>query len=196
MDKMAHASHGRMLARLKARCSCAVMELDEQSGQSKSISSLRGTTGRHDAGMTPEMERRKEYSNTVRGHSDAGGASRFFYCAKASKADKNFGCDITQKKVVGVRPNSGDLSGKFPDHDQRERVGNFHPTVKSTKLMSYLIKLITPPGGVILDPFMGSGSTGVAALKQKFRFIGIEQNEEYFKIAKWRLSHGKSKSKI
>lgn len=66
--------------------------------------------------------------------------------------------------------------------------GNTHPTVKSKKLMSYLIKLITPPGGLVLDPFMGSGSTGVAALENDFRFLGIEQSEEYYAIAESRLT--------
>jgi site-specific DNA-methyltransferase (adenine-specific) len=65
---------------------------------------------------------------------------------------------------------------------------NTHPTVKPIKLMSYLIKLITPPKGIVLDPFMGSGSTGVAALKEGFRFVGIEQNPEYVEIAKKRLN--------
>jgi hypothetical protein len=84
-----------------------------------------------------------------------GGASRFFYVAKASKKDR--GTD------------------------------NNHPTVKSTKLMEYLIKLVTPPNGVVLDPFMGSGSTGKAAVGLGFKFIGIEKNEEYFEIAKRRI---------
>lgn len=66
-------------------------------------------------------------------------------------------------------------------------IGNTHPTVKALKLMSYLIKLITPPGGIVLDPFTGSGSTGVAALKEGFQFIGIEKEEEYIKIAQARL---------
>lgn len=86
---------------------------------------------------------------------DSGGASRFFYCAKASKRDK--GQD------------------------------NTHPTVKSTKLMDYLIKLITPPEGLVLDPFAGSGSTGVAAKRAGFGFVGIEKNSDYHAIASKRL---------
>ncbi|GAF96647.1 unnamed protein product, partial [marine sediment metagenome] len=91
---------------------------------------------------------------------DAGGASRFFYTAKPSKKEKNAGCDT-----------------------------NNHPTVKSKKLMSYLIRMITPPGGTILDPFTGSGSTGIAALEEGFKFFGIEKEEEYTKIAKARLEY-------
>jgi DNA modification methylase len=64
---------------------------------------------------------------------------------------------------------------------------NKHPTVKSTKLMSYLIRLITPPGGTVLDPFMGSGSTGVSAVEEGFGFVGIEKEAEYFETAKERL---------
>lgn len=86
---------------------------------------------------------------------DSGGASRFFYCAKASKKDKG--------------------------------VDNTHPTVKSSTLMSYLIKMITPPHGIVLDPFMGSGSTGVAAFSNEFKFIGIEKEAQYILIAHSRI---------
>ena len=92
----------------------------------------------------------------TRGHSDNGGsAARFFYCAKASKADRG--------------------------------EGNVHPTVKPTELMRYLCRLVTPFGGVVLDPFMGSGSTGKAAVLEGFRFIGIEREAEYLEIARQRV---------
>jgi hypothetical protein len=74
---------------------------------------------------------------------------------------------------------------------KKGKTGNFHATVKPTKLMEYLIKLITPKGGVVLDPFMGSGSTGKAAIKNDFNFIGIEREKEYFDIAKARIEHAK-----
>jgi DNA modification methylase len=86
---------------------------------------------------------------------DSGSAARFFYCAKASKADRS--------------------------------EGNTHPTVKPTDLMRYLCRLVTPPGGIVLDPFMGSGSTGKAAMLDGFRFIGIEREAEYLEIAKQRM---------
>ncbi|MFZ8927501.1 MAG: DNA methyltransferase, partial [Candidatus Nanopelagicales bacterium] len=82
-------------------------------------------------------------------------AARFFYCAKASKADRG--------------------------------EGNAHPTVKPTDLMRYLCRLVTPPGGLVLDPFMGSGSTGKAAVLEGFRFLGIEREESYLAIAKARI---------
>jgi len=123
--------------------------------------------------------------------SSEGSSSRFFYCAKASKAERSKGLDGEVKEKQGARPNSKDASGKFPDHDHRETGGNNHPTVKPIKLMEYLIKLITPPNGTILDPFMGSGSTGVACKNLNRKFIGIEKDANYFDIAKKRLEQTK-----
>jgi len=90
-------------------------------------------------------------------YGDSGSAARFFYCAKASKRDRD--------------------------------EGNNHPTVKPTDLMRYLCRLVTPPDGTVLDPFMGSGSTGKAAALEGFSFIGIEREEEYCEIAKARIKH-------
>jgi hypothetical protein len=90
------------------------------------------------------------------GYGDSGSGARFFYCAKASKADRG--------------------------------EGNTHPTVKPTELMRYLCRLVTPPGGVVLDPFMGSGSTGKAAMLEGFEFIGIEREEPYLAIAQARIN--------
>ena len=131
-------------------------------------------------------------SNTPNGpqYGDTGSAARFFYCAKASKADRDEGCKkarVTARQ--GNRPNSPDASGKFPDHDHRPSSGNHHPTVKPTDLMRYLLRLVTPPGGTALDPFMGSGSTGKAALLEHFKFIGIERDPDYLEIAKARIDY-------
>jgi len=125
------------------------------------------------------------------GHDDNGGsAARFFYCAKASKRDRDEGLesDVAFSRQ-GNRPGSPDETGKFPDHDHRERTGNFHPTVKPTDLMRYLCRLVTPPGGIVLDPFTGSGSTGKAAILEGFQFIGIEREAEYIEIARARIEH-------
>lgn len=84
-------------------------------------------------------------------------AARFFYCAKASKEDRD--------------------------------ADNMHPTVKPTELMAYLVRLVTPPGGLVLDPFMGSGSTGKACMREGFRFIGIDMTPEYVEIARARIDH-------
>lgn len=131
----------------------AAAALDEQSGISKSPSSyVRSSDG--SAGLYKGSFGETSGTKSLN-FGDSGGASRFFYCAKASKSDRG--------------------------------EGNNHPTVKPTNLMAYLCKLVTPPNGVVLDPFAGSGSTGVGALREGFRFMGIERDTEYVKIIKKRL---------
>jgi site-specific DNA-methyltransferase (adenine-specific) len=119
-------------------------------------------------------------------------ASRFFYVAKASKRDRNEGLDELEDAVAGSYSgnvaNDGNKIGAQPDKPNQP-AKNFHPTVKPTALMEYLIKLVTPPGGTVLDPFTGSGSTGKAAILQGFEFIGIEMTEEYLPIIEGRLKH-------
>lgn len=125
-----------------------------------------------------------------------GEPSRFFYIAKASKRERNAGLEGMPEKAKQTLNSYGDQT-KFECPDGASRVGNkgtlvganHHPTVKPIKLMEYLCRLITPPGGVILDPFMGSGSTGVAAKNLGFKFIGIEMNAEYLEISKRRIKH-------
>jgi len=112
--------------------------------------------------------------------------ARFKYCAKPSKREKNAG--IENREAVTVN------DGREKDIDNAFQRGtterkNTHPTVKSKKLMAYLITMITPPDGLVLDPFMGSGSTGIAALEKGFDFIGIEAEAEYLEIAEARLKH-------
>lgn len=121
-----------------------------------------------------------------------GEPSRFFYVAKASKSERNRGLEGMPTKHVGTYAQdewSRKNMGNTPD-EKRDPVQNFHPTVKPIKLMEYLIKLVTPPQGKVLDPFMGSGTTGVACRKLKCRFIGIDNEKEYFKIAKQRIVKG------
>ena len=114
---------------------------------------------------------------------NSGSAARFFYCAKASKADRDEGLEGFEYQAQNNRKEGGrslvETSGKMQK--------NFHPTVKPTKLMQYLVKLVTPKGGTVLDPFMGSGSTGKACKLEGFVFIGIEREEEYIKIAEARI---------
>lgn len=111
--------------------------------------------------------------------------ARFFYSAKTGKDDRDDGCQELEAKS---RPTMGSGIGGQPDQ-QRENNRNHHPTVKPTMLMAYLCRLVTPPGGTVLDPFMGSGSTGKAATVNGFRFIGIERDPEYHKIAQARISN-------
>jgi site-specific DNA-methyltransferase (adenine-specific) len=124
----------------------------------------------------------------VRGHDDDGGsAARFFYCAKASRDDRDEGCGAFELTEAGIKNDSG---RGFSESDPMAAVmrHNPHPTVKPTDLMRYLCRLITPPGGIVLDPFTGSGSTGKAAMAEGFRFIGIEREAEYIEIARARIS--------
>jgi site-specific DNA-methyltransferase (adenine-specific) len=120
-----------------------------------------------------------------------GESARFFYTAKASKRDRDEGCEglpvVThQSGMGGAMPTDDD--GNARDRFKAES-RNHHPTVKPTDLMRYLCRLVTPPGGTMLDPFMGSGSTGKGATLEGFNFIGIEQNAEYIEIAKARIQH-------
>ena len=117
-----------------------------------------------------------------------GSAARFFYCAKASRKDRNAGCESMQKKPLNW--SSGTQNpGSFQSEGTDKSAHNNHPTVKPTDLMAYLCRLVTPPGGLVFDPFMGSGSTGKAAIREGFRFIGCDLSPEYVAIAEARISH-------
>ena len=117
--------------------------------------------------------------------------ARFFYCPKTAKAERHKGLEnlpVKEKVFYGTSSTSSkDMKGvekKFTT----EPSANIHPTVKPVKLMKYLCRMITPKGGTVLDPFMGSGSTGIAAKDEGFDFIGIEKEKEYFDIAEQRIS--------
>lgn len=116
------------------------------------------------------------------GFNDTGSAARFFYCAKVSPSERNAGLsDLPDKEWKGD-------GAAIPQRGERpfNPSKNNHPTVKPIALMRYLCRLITPPGGTVLDPWMGSGSTGVACKEEGFRFIGMEQDEGYYTIARAR----------
>lgn len=127
---------------------------------------------------------------------DSGSAARFFYCAKASKADRDEGLDGFELRTMGRNQSSLDggkmLTGSGNEISNTRR--NTHPTVKPTDLMRYLCKLVTQPGGVILDPFMGSGSTGKAAALEGFGFIGIDREPEYLEIARSRIGAARNQT--
>lgn len=115
---------------------------------------------------------------------DGGSAARFFYCAKASRADRNEGLED---------PGPQFKAGRLPHHAEKVEQagkGNTHPTVKPTELMRYLVRLVTPPGGTVLDPFVGSGSTLKAAELEGFDAIGIEREAPYVAIAERRVAVG------
>ena len=160
-------------------CPCRL--LDEQSGESKS--SPNKWQGDNNAAIYGKYEKGIRQST----FSDKGGASRFFYQAKVSKAERNMGLDGFEDKVIEGRDEGQDernVAYKPRPVSQK----NTHPTVKPINLMAYLCRLITPQGGIVLDPFMGSGSTGIAAQLEGFRFVGMEMDADYFKIAEARIN--------
>jgi len=142
---------------------CVVVMLDKQSGVSKSTggrtANISKTSKIYGNGKGLGQNKNVEDVRGDPGLGDCGGASRFFYCAKASKAERG--------------------------------EGNVHPTVKPLKLMRYLCKLVTPTNGHVLDPFMGSGTTGLACQAEGFAFTGIEQSPEYLQVAWNRLCKAK-----
>ena len=151
-----------------------------------------------------------EYNNTIMAQSNGnrdgkaikltqqaseGSASRFFYCAKASKKDRDEGCEEIDAKLTGTYAQdewSKNNMGNTPDAIRMPR-HNHHPTVKPTDLMRYLCRLVTPPNGLILDPFTGSGSTGKAAILEGFRFVGFDMQSEYIDIASARIKDAEKK---
>lgn len=147
------------------------------------------STGGHTGGKTSQTCYGKWDTGKLPANSgglgDAGSNSRFFYCAKASKRDRDEGLEGLARQTmgdgIGSQPNQQIANNKNP-----------HPTVKPTTLMRYLVRLITPPNGTVLDPFMGSGSTGKAAMLEGFNFIGIEREPEYLEIARQRIEHALS----
>jgi site-specific DNA-methyltransferase (adenine-specific) len=169
---------------------CPIRILDEQSGVKATTRHMSYSRGGGD--FIDGIPNQKEKSWFK---SEVGGASRFFYVAKASKSERNKGLEIFEDKFSAsaeFRPNhmekaiegdSGNPYGRWTP------VKNFHPTVKPIKLMQYLVKMITPPNGIVLDPFCGSGTTGIACNLEGFQFVGMEQDAEYSKIAEARINN-------
>ena len=161
--------------------------LDEQSGETSKGHFPKDNTKGTSIFNTQNLKQDEKWFN------DKGGASRFFYCAKASKSERNLGCENFEdtttndgRKVISDRPHQRGAS-------QRK---NNHPTVKPIKLMEYLIKLVSREGAVVLDPFLGSGTTAIASLKLGRKFIGIEKEEEYIKISQARIKPFMEQTKL
>jgi site-specific DNA-methyltransferase (adenine-specific) len=178
---------------------CPVAELDRQSGVSKSQTTRFQVNGRS-GGILGSEGAPRDY---VGGHNDTGGASRFFtvtewdevpflYVAKPGKKERNAGLDGLPESAnkFGNQKNGNDsgdrsVNDKFTTAPRQ----NHHPTVKPVALMRHLVRLVTPPGGVVLDPFLGSGTTAVAAELEGFRWVGCEMTAEYLPIIKGRVKH-------
>lgn len=168
--------------------------LDEQSGERKSGGHKQGSRqGRGVNGIYGDYD-----GFAGQGYeANTGGASRFFYCSKASKRDRDEGLEGMPERVIritdghgrgAINTSKGDGTGLRENKPRH----NVHPTVKPTSLMRWLVRLITPPGGTVLDCFMGSGSTGKAAVLEGFSFIGIDKEAEYLTIAAARIEHASS----
>jgi hypothetical protein len=186
---------------------CAVAMLDAQSGERTSGELLthHRRSGESAIGTFNIRDRTGEPCNFG---GDTGGASRFFfvsrgegavfdgdlrfrYCAKADRAEREAGCEhlpaMTRGDVTGRDDDS--VGQQHPRASVRRQgaIRNHHPTVKPVDLMRWLVRLITPPGGLVLDPFAGSGSTGVACSREGLRFIGVEREPEYVAVARARI---------
>ena len=120
----------------------------------------------------------------VLGRGDSGSAARFFYCAKAGRSEREAGLREAFAPTMG-----NGIGGKEHDPATATLKANTHPTVKPVALMRWLCRLVTPPGGIVLDPFTGSGTTGVAALAEGFQFVGIEREAQYAEIARARIAN-------
>ena len=193
--RVAHAeSLGRWPANLIHDGSDEVVGLFPETGPAKKADRGKGIDG-------STFQNANGSLNGIRGHNDNGGsAARFFYCAKTSKADRDEGCE----GLDAIHRSNGN---KWTDQDYRVANGerppsaesgprrNHHPTVKPTDLMRYLCRLVTPPDGLVFDPFTGSGSTGKAAMLEGLRFVGAELSPEYIEIARARIGHAAGKTR-
>lgn len=168
--------------------------LDEQSGNRKGMASQNCNNQKLYGGNALNQSTTTRDGFKV-GFNDEGGASRFFYCPKASKRDRDHGLDKFDTKSTRKWSDSG-MKTTGSGNPRQELGKNIHPTVKPTELMKYLIRLVTPKAGIVLDPFMGSGSTGKAAMQEGMWFVGIEKEKEYYEIAKQRIEYEMDKRKF
>jgi len=170
----------------------AAAMLDAQSGISKGSGPREGVRGGHKFGG----EKGENDTLVGRWHGDSGGASRFFYTAKASRREREAGLEGMPERDKSSHYGDGLNSATKVRTVEQADVGvdrgsarNHHPTVKPIALMRWLVRLVTPPNGLVLDPFTGSGTTGCAAVLEGFRFLGCEREAEYVAIAEKRIAH-------
>ena len=176
---------GRWPANVMHDGSDEVLEAFAQYGERGAFAPIKGTEP-SSASKSVFGQINRKASNAF--HGDTGTAARFFYCAKATRADRNDGCGHLERKPLHW--SSGDQNpGSFQSEGTDKTSPNNHPTVKPTDLMAHLCRLVTPPGGRVLDPFMGSGSTGKACMREGFHFTGIDMTADYVEIARARIAH-------
>jgi site-specific DNA-methyltransferase (adenine-specific) len=176
---------------------CPVRELDEQSGET--------TSGGYPPGGDERSHGTAYGKPSVRGEprfgSSSGGASRFFYCAKPATSEREAGLDHLPRRNAAELTASKEGQARLAS--PRTGAGrtskgraNHHPTVKSLGLMTWLTKLITPPRGLVIDPFAGSGTGGVAACRHRFRWIGWEIDPDFHALATERLQRAVGKLEL
>ena len=157
---------------------------------------IRGLPERKETVVYSDLGKRSDWDS----YGDFGSAARFFYCSKASKAEREAGLEDMPEKTFGMSGGAQSAISRGEEYTNSQDIGlnrtkkrrNIHNTVKPIKLMRWLVRMVTPKDGVILDPFMGSGTTGIAAFLEDVQFIGIEKEKEYFEIAKHRIAHAES----
>ncbi len=159
--------------------------LDEQTGEWKSAPQGKG--GNWNPPNSILQAGCKEHGKSTN-YDDFGGASRFYYVAKSSREERDFGTDGLTTMPRDDSRKEGNPGGDNPRNRGLQLRGNHHPTVKPVELMRWLVKLVTPVGGLVLDPFTGSGTTGMACRYESRRFIGIEREAEYVAIAERRIA--------
>ena len=178
-------------------------ELDKQSGTSNSSQSLADRPMKRQDNLV--FGKGLGTTNPQNTNSDSGGASRFFpvldfnpdidvpffYTSKPSQVERNVGCEGLTGETVRINAPRDCEADNLSASQSR---GNNHPTLKPVSVLSWLAKLLTPPGGTILDPFMGSGSCGMAAVNNGFSYIGIEREQDYFDISCARLKHSECRT--
>ena len=145
--------------------------------------------GRTHGAFSMDSPRQATRKDTWQPRGELGSAARFFYCAKASKAERDAGLDGLPEVARHTLSGGEFIADGRTAVTGKAEARNHHPTVKPVALMRYLVRLVTPPGGVVLDPFCGSGSTGIGAVVEGFRFVGIERETEYVEIARLRIGN-------
>ena len=163
----------------------AAAMLDEQTGDLASGGDLTG-----DEPSVPVKNVYGEFKGrgAWEAYGDRGGASRFYYVAKPSREERDMGCHDLSPRQRDDSRKDGNPGGDNPRNRGLQPRGNFHPTVKPVELMRWLVRLVTPINGVVLDPFTGSGTTGMACVYEQRQFIGIEREAEYIEIAERRIA--------
>ena len=181
---MSDNSRGRFPANFIHDGSDEVLELFPECKQANDVSEIKQLESMRFSAGGQGVKPQKQTNGKI----ITASAARFFYCAKASKAERNMGCEGMMPVRDADRAKDDGAGGNNPRNRSNNPKQNHHPTVKPIALMRYLIKLVTPPDGVVLDPFLGSGTTAIAAVLEGRDWIGIEREAEYCDIARARIA--------